>query len=147
MSTHFPTRVHARGMARSRSAMPPPNGGMLIFRAYARRIPPFHRRVSSTPTSTPTLRPRLQRRFSSWFIVPWPVARLHIVSSRSFPLSLSLYTLFLVTRVSTNDFPFRNVPAMERFESFVAVAIKIIEFIYIDILYPRFNVYRLTQIW
>lgn len=49
------------------------------------------------------------------------LARLHIVSSRSFPLSLSLYTLFLVTRVSTNDFPFRNVPAMERFESFVAV--------------------------
>lgn len=46
------------------------------------------------------------------------------ISFRAAPspsLSLSLYTLFLVTRVSTNDFPFRNVPAMERFESFVAV--------------------------
>lgn len=46
------------------------------------------------------------------------------ISFRAAPspsLSLFLYTLFLVTRVSTNDFPFRNVPAMERFESFVAV--------------------------
>lgn len=69
--------------------------------------PGFHRRVSSTPTST--LRGRLQERFSWWFIVLGSVARLHIVSSRSFSLP--------VTRVSASDLQFRNVVPFPRGQS------------------------------
>lgn len=97
MSTHFPTRV--RGMeGRSRSAMPPPSGGMLIFRAYARRTPPFHRRVSSTPTSTD---PPSSISAPIFFVIYRPLAR-RSFTYRSEPLllPLSLYPLPSDTRVN-----------------------------------------------
>lgn len=97
MSTHFPTRV--RGMeGRSRSAMPPPSGGMLIFRAYARRTPPFHRRVSSTPTSTD---PPSSTSAPIFFVIYRPLAR-RSFTYRSEPLllPLSLYPLPSDTRVN-----------------------------------------------
>lgn len=97
MSTHFPTRV--RGMeGRNRSAMPPPSGGMLIFRAYARRTPPFHRRVSSTPTSTD---PPSSTSAPIFFVIYRPLAR-RSFTYRSEPLllPLSLYPLPSDTRVN-----------------------------------------------